>query len=71
MDFASNPLFQLSGPILLLIIAWNMAWKGMSMWRAARLKDKTWFITLLLVNTLGILDILYLQFFSKMGKKKD
>jgi hypothetical protein len=68
MDLASNPLFQLPGPVLLLIIAWNMVWKGMAMWRAARLKDKTWFIVLLLVNTMGILDILYLQFFSKRPK---
>jgi hypothetical protein len=68
MDLASNPLFQLPGPVLLLIIAWNMVWKGMAMWRAARLKDKTWFVVLLLVNTMGILDILYLQFFSKRPK---
>jgi len=41
-------------------IAWNMAWKGVSLWHASRNGDKPWFVTLLLTNTLGVLDGAYL-----------
>lgn len=51
--------------LLLLIIAWSMFWKGWALWRAARNEQKYWFIAILLVNTLGILEIIYLYWFSK------
>ena len=41
-------------------IAWSIAWKGASLWRAARNDSKPWFATLLLTNTLGVLDAVYL-----------
>jgi hypothetical protein len=46
--------------LILAAVAWNLAWKGASMWRAARNGSKPWFIALLLTNTLGILDAVYL-----------
>jgi len=56
----------LNNPILLIIIlAWSMFWKGWALWRAARNEQKYWFIALLLVNSLGILEIAYLFWFSK------
>ena len=69
-----NPLqtdtYSFFGTILfLLLLAWSFTWKGMSLWRAARLGHKKWFIVLLIVNTLGILEILYLFIFSKRIKK--
>lgn len=42
------------------IVAWSLAWKGVSLWRAARNQSKPWFVTLLLTNTLGVLDAVYL-----------
>lgn len=41
-------------------VAWTLAWKGASLWRAARNGSKPWFVTLLLTNTLGALDAVYL-----------
>jgi hypothetical protein len=41
-------------------VAWSMAWKGASLWRAARNESKPWFVALLLSNTLGVLDAIYL-----------
>ncbi|WP_374008433.1 DUF5652 family protein [Leifsonia sp. LS-T14] len=41
-------------------VAWSLAWKGASLWRAARNESKPWFVTLLLANTLGVLDAIYL-----------
>ncbi|MFA6254261.1 MAG: DUF5652 family protein [Candidatus Paceibacterota bacterium] len=57
--------------LLIILIAWTLVWKGLAMWRAARSGAKIWFVVLLLVNTLGILDIIYYFYASKKkwGKK--
>jgi hypothetical protein len=41
-------------------VAWTLAWKAASMWQAAQDRSKPWFVTLLVTNTLGILDAVYL-----------
>lgn len=41
-------------------VAWTLAWKSASLWRAAKNDSKPWFGVLLLSNTLGILDAIYL-----------
>ncbi|MFP3463976.1 DUF5652 family protein [Leifsonia sp. SIMBA_070] len=46
--------------IMIAVIAWSLAWKGVSLWRAARNGSKPWFVALLLSNTLGVLDAIYL-----------
>jgi len=51
--------------IVLLLIVWTTVWKGLALWKSARLSDKWWFIALLIVNTAGILELLYLFVFSK------
>ena len=58
-----------NSPILYIIIAWTMIWKGMALWRSARNKQMGWFIVLLFVNTVGILEIIYL-IVSKKGSAK-
>lgn len=52
--------------ILALVAAgWALPWKAVALWRAARQGDKVWFVALLLVNTLALLEILYIFIFSK------
>ena len=46
--------------LLILIVIWDLAWRGVALWRAAQAKHKTWFIILLVINSIGILPILYL-----------
>ena len=57
--------------LLIIVIAWCLVWKGLALWRAARSGAKVWFIVLLLINTLGLLDILYYFYIHqrKWGKK--
>jgi len=52
-------------PIMLLLVLWSLYWKYRALWHAAKNDEKWWFIGLLVINTLGILEILYLYFFSK------
>lgn len=52
-----------------LAILWTLPWKGVALWKAARNKHKAWFIVLFLVNTLAILEILYIFVFSEKRRK--
>ena len=51
--------------LLFLLAVWSLAWKGLALWRAAKQSQRNWFIALLVLNTVGILEIAYLYFFSK------
>ena len=50
---------------ILVLVIWTVIWKGMALWKAAQLSHKKWFIVLLLVNTIGILDIYYIRFVAR------
>jgi hypothetical protein len=50
--------------LAILVIAWSIPWKGMALWKAARLSHKRWFVALLIVNTFGILEIYYIYFIA-------
>lgn len=56
---------QINPLILLPLIIWIYAWKGVALWKAARNSEKKWFVALLILNTLGILPIIYIFFFSR------
>ena len=52
------------------LFAWVLVWKGLALWKAAHKEEKWWFIAFLVVNTLGVLEILYLYVFSEGLKGK-
>jgi hypothetical protein len=54
--------------LVVLGVVWSIIWKTLAMWKAAKVGSKAWFVILLVVNTLGILDILYLYVISKPNK---
>jgi len=60
-----------SMPAMLLILAWTLPWKGVALWKAARNGAKWWYIALLVVNTLAILEILYIFVFSKKSQNQN
>ncbi|OGE74562.1 MAG: hypothetical protein A3K06_01330 [Candidatus Doudnabacteria bacterium RIFCSPHIGHO2_01_52_17] len=62
--------FKLTLAIFILLIVWVLIWKGLALWKAARRGEWIWFVILLLVNTLGILEILYIFVFSRRSDKK-
>lgn len=66
MDFSS--LNSINPAILALLVLWEVVWKGIGLWHAARNSQKYWFVAILILNTVGILPILYLYVFG--GKKK-
>jgi len=56
-------------PLWLIAFAavWSLVWKGIALWKSARLRHPVWFIIILVVNTLGILEILYIFLFSRIS----
>ena len=56
--------------IVVVIAIWSLVWKGIALWKSSRKNQLAWFIVLLVVNTIGILEILYIYVFSEMGTRK-
>ena len=48
--------------IVLLVIAslWSAVWKALALWKSARRSDTVWYVVLCILNTLGILEIIYI-----------
>ncbi|MBY0473183.1 DUF5652 family protein [Patescibacteria group bacterium] len=58
-----------AGPLLgLMALAalWSLVWKGLALWHSARNAQPWWFVAILLINTFGILEIVYLFGFAKL-----
>jgi len=53
----SSSVFLKLLPFLVLL---DLVLRGLSLWRSAKKEQKIWFIALLIVNSLGILPIVYL-----------
>lgn len=63
--------FLRANPYVLVILGvWEMVWKGLALWIASQNKQRNWFIAILIINTVGILPIVYIKFFQKKIKAK-
>lgn len=63
MQYLGN--YQFPPFFILLVFIWTLVWKGLALWRAAEYKQLYWFIGLLVLNSVGILEIVYLFYFAK------
>ncbi|MCX6706030.1 MAG: DUF5652 family protein [Candidatus Woesebacteria bacterium] len=50
------------------LVIWDLFWRGKALWKASKNNQSYWFIALLIVNSIGILPLIYLAFFSKKSK---
>ncbi|MFA6414716.1 MAG: DUF5652 family protein [Candidatus Paceibacterota bacterium] len=55
-------------PIIAAVAIWTVIIKGYALWHAARNSQKGWFIALLVINTLGILEVIYLVWYRPTSK---
>lgn len=67
-DYAN--LFGINPILLIAIVVWSLIWKGFALWKAGRRNQPIWFVVLLVVNALGLLEILYIFVFSELGIHK-
>lgn len=58
-------------PLFLAAALWTVVLKGYALWFSARASQKWWFIALLVINTLGILEIIYLIWFRPKEVEKE
>lgn len=54
---------------LVIVLVWSLVWKAIALWKSARKTHKIWFIVLLVVNTMGILEILYIFLFADLTEQ--
>jgi hypothetical protein len=66
--FAAQPA-AIFIPLILVALLWTIILKGYALWYSARAKQKGWFICLLIINTLGLLEIVYLIWFRRTPQK--
>ncbi len=55
----NNPMF------VFIILVWSIFWKGIALWRSAQNHQRNWFLVILIVSSMGIIEIVYLFKFSK------
>ena len=55
-------------PIILLLILWEAVWKLIALWKAARHNQLAWFICLAIINSIGILSIIYILMHRKKAE---
>jgi len=67
VNFLDKPLFL---AMLALLSLWALVWKGIALWKSSRHNQRNWFIALLILNTFGILEIVYLFYFQAGDIKK-
>lgn len=53
-------------PVIIIIAIWDSVWKIIALWKSARNNHLSWFICIALINTMGILPIVYIL----MNRKK-
>ncbi len=68
-----DTLYQQPWTVLLglfVVGAWTVLWQGLGLWQAAKNRQKGWFIALLVLNTLGLLPIIYLLWFRGRHERR-
>ena len=55
--------------IIVVMLLWTLPWKGVALWKSAQADQTGWFVALMIVNTLGLLEILYIFAFAPKSKK--
>lgn len=64
-----DSLNQMPPLALFTVFIWSLLWKGLALWKAVKNEQRNWFIALLVVNSIGILEIVYLFGFAKKKMK--
>ena len=55
-----NTLISNNPSLLLILMLWTLPWKIYALWVASKKNQRAWFIALIILNTFGILEIIYI-----------
>lgn len=67
---ATNEIPQEYYIFFIIIGLFELALKGIALWQAAKRGEKGWYISILILNTVGLLPLIYILFFSKKDVNK-
>ena len=51
--------------LAVVLVLWTITWKAYGAWTAAKHNHKKWFVAMLILNTVGILEIIYVFYVAK------
>lgn len=51
--------------VIIIVVIWDAVWKLIALWKAARNNHLSWFIYIAILNTAGILPIIYILMYRK------
>ncbi|TAL48846.1 hypothetical protein EPN83_03270 [Patescibacteria group bacterium] len=60
-----NSYLEAHPALTIFLVVWSLFWKAQALWRSAQLSHRWWFVIILVLNTLGLLEIYYLYFVSR------
>lgn len=56
--------------IVIILALWSAVWKAIALWMSARRKQTAWYVVMIIINTLGILEIIYIFAVAKNRELK-
>lgn len=57
--------------MILAVVLWTLPWKAWALWLAARRGDIWWFLGLIIISTLGLLEMVYIFFIAKQSDGRE
>ena len=67
--FNFNPGFLVFFVVIVVFLTiWDLVWRGLALWKAARNNHGAWFVCIFMFKTAGILPIIYILL---NGKKNE
>lgn len=70
-QFAQNYNNPLLWRLMIPLAVVDLILRGFALWHSARREQKVWFVALLIVNSVGILPLIYLVFFKNGSSKAE
>jgi len=69
LELLSSPFY---GTLFFCFMIWSFVWKGFALWKSAHNNQRNWFIIILILNSFGILEIIYIFYFqANKGNKNE
>ena len=62
--------FPANRPLIIILMVADLILRGLALYKSAQKEQKFWFIALLIVNSVGILPLIYLLLEKKHKKGK-
>lgn len=67
-SFLLEPAFII---LIVILSIWDAVWKLIALWKSARNNHLVWFICIAIINSVGILPIVYILMHRDRREKRD